>query len=155
MIQQTDPAVRFRGHPSANSSEFLAQKQKLCEHVGIDQGFHNMLLHSGTLDRWLEVRQWPQGEGVVNTVGAFYPGVRAIIKQNLTSWGILAGERPNWQFVNWNKQPSSVVHQYDRFLKSDFQGSYYRSLKAVRETGEKRGIKAEKFVVGAREGFKS
>ena len=119
MIQQMDPSVRWRGHEalsSGNNSEFLAAKQKLCEHTGIDQGFHNKLLYSSDgLQKWMDVKIFPQGEGPVNTLGAFYRGPRSHVNFNLTEWNVLKGQPPNYVIHNWNGDVSPVVHQHNRF----------------------------------------
>jgi hypothetical protein len=82
----------------------------------MDQGFHNWLLFSGRLQRIMNVKVFPQGEGPVNTVGAFYPGRQALLKLRLDeSWNILRGESPKKYISNWNGDPSPVVHQLDRF----------------------------------------
>ena len=61
------------------------------------------------------VQVYQQGEGPVNTVGAF-TGKMATLKRTLHEWGVMVGEPPNTVVLNWNKEKSPVVHQLDRFL---------------------------------------
>jgi hypothetical protein len=82
----------------------------------MDQGFHNWLVYSGQLDKYIDIKVYQQGEGPVNTVGAFFPGERALLKFNLTEWKILRGQVPDRYFYNWNGDKSPVIHQADRFL---------------------------------------
>lgn len=81
----------------------------------MDQGFHNWLVYSGQLDKYMDLKIYQQGEGPVNTVGSFF-GQRAILKFSLTDWKVLKGESPNKFFYNWNGDKSPVIHQADRFL---------------------------------------
>ena len=62
-----------------------------------------------------------QGDGPVNTIGAFFPGELALLKFNLTQWQILKGDGRDKYIVNWNGERSPVVHQYDRFQESDIK----------------------------------
>ena len=109
LIAHLDP--RVRGH-----------RNNKCASLGMDQGLTNWLVYSGLLDRYTAVKVVPQGEGPVNTVGAFYPGQRAVVKMSLKDWKVLrtsldgSGTK---QIVNWNGDPSPCVHQADRFLRSD------------------------------------
>ena len=130
MVEQLDPAVRWRNHPLVNTSEFLYKVQKQCKHAGIDQGFHNYLLHSKTLEQWVDVKEMLQGEGMVNTIGAFF-GTKAVVQKNLTEWGILKGKPPQQTFHNWDGQLSPVVHQFDRFQQNHFQGRYWEFIKVI------------------------
>lgn len=87
-----------------------------CFVIGMDQGLHNWLLHSGRLRRLMKVKVFSQGEGPVNTIGAFYPGDRALLRLDLEKdWKILKGSVNQRYIANWNNDPSPVVHQYDRF----------------------------------------
>lgn len=110
MTKQLNPTVR---RLSSNSSTEL--HNNACATTGMDQGFHNWLYYSGQLDRILDVRVFQQGEGPVNTVGAFF-GVRRKIKWTLEKWGILEGKAPKANILNWNGDISPVVHQLDRFI---------------------------------------
>ena len=78
-------------------------------------GFHNWLVYSGQLEKYMDIKIFQQGEGPVNTVGAF-GGARAVIKWPLAKWGIVKGEKPDKYFYNWNGDKSPVVHQLDRFM---------------------------------------
>jgi len=130
MVEQMNPALRWRNHPLVNTSEFLYNMQKQCKHTGIDQGFHNYLLHSKTLEQWVDVKEMLQGEGPVNTIGAFF-GTKAVVQKNLTEWGILKGKPPQQTFHNWDGQLSPVVHQFDRFQQNHFQGRYWEFIKVI------------------------
>ena len=56
--------------------EYSLQKQ--CISIGMDQGFHNYLVYSGQLDRIMDVKHFPQGEGPVNTLGEFWYAVAIV-----------------------------------------------------------------------------
>ena len=120
MTQQLDPRVRY--------GRETTQTNKQCISLGMDQGFHNWLVYSGQLDKYMDVKIFSQGEGPVNTVGAFFPGPRALLKFDLKTWNILKGEGKNKAFHNWNGDRSPVVHQADRFLNSDLKGGYQANL---------------------------
>jgi hypothetical protein len=62
-----------------------------------------------------QVKLYQQGEGPVNTVGAFF-GDRTLIKMSLEGLNILRGEAPNKRVYNWNGELSPVVHQLDRHM---------------------------------------
>lgn len=123
VTQQLDPRVRY----GRNSTE----SNKACISLGMDQGFHNWLVYSGQLDKYMDVKVFQQGEGPVNTVGAFFPGERALLKFNLKTWKVLQGEPPLMTVHNWNGDPSPVIHQADRFLDKDLRGGYKANLKAA------------------------
>jgi len=107
LTQQINEKVRLG--PTATLRDY-----KKCISAGMDQGFHNWLLYSGILQRYMEVHIYQQGEGPVNTVGSFF-GDRKLIKQPLEQWGILKGLPPHKYIINWNGDRSPVVHQYDRY----------------------------------------
>ena len=78
-------------------------KKKQCKSYGIDQGYHNFLLHSGRLGGEERTRRYPQGTGPINTVG-------------LISDAALPLPRDRQGFVlNRDGSRSAVVHQWDRF----------------------------------------
>ena len=52
----------------------------------IAQGFHEILPHCGQLDRYVHVKLIQQGEGLVNSVGAF-SGKSSLVKMSLKNWG--------------------------------------------------------------------
>ena len=111
MIEQVDPESRARFGINGK-----IQDSPGCVSVGMDQGFHNWLLHSGKLRKIMKVKTFYQGEGPVNTVGAFYPGWTSMFNFKLEDWGILKGSAIGEQyFANWNGDPSPVVHQADRY----------------------------------------
>jgi hypothetical protein len=111
MLQQVDPLTRAR----YGLNGFVPNSTD-CISVGMDQGFHNWLLFSGKLKQIMSVKVFHQGEGPINTIGAFYPGRKARLKFQLdTDWGVLKGTTKDLYFANWNGDPSPVVHQYDRF----------------------------------------
>ena len=119
MLQQLDPAVRNRHRRMILGDDhtlpFDLPPQQACISLGMDQGLHNYLLHSGTLDRYMTVKMFPQGEGPVNTIGAFVDGKNALLHFNLSEWGILNGKTKERTINNWNGELSPAVHQYDRF----------------------------------------
>ena len=92
----------------------MLTKQQQCVSTGMDQGFHNYIVYSGIIDRYLDMKVFPQGEGPVNTLGGL-KGKNQLIRMNLTAWGIARGISPNIYLHNWNGDISPVVHQYDRF----------------------------------------
>ena len=94
-------------------------------HAYNSQGFHNWLIYSGVLDKYMNVKIFQQGEGPVNTVGAFKNGPNALLKFTLEEWGILKGQAPEAFVANWNGDKSPVVHQLDRFLGTDSLGAHY------------------------------
>lgn len=110
MIEQIDPTSRQRFGLNGKITDTPG-----CISVGMDQGFHNWLLHSGRLRKIMKVKMFYQGEGPVNTVGAFYPGWTAMFKFSLEEWGVLKGTGSEKYIANWNGDPSPVVHQADRF----------------------------------------
>ena len=63
----------------------------------------------------MDIKVFQQGEGPVNTVGAFF-GERAVLKFTLEQWKVLRGTAPNKYIYNWNGDISPVVHQADRFM---------------------------------------
>ncbi|GKZ01494.1 hypothetical protein MPSEU_001100000 [Mayamaea pseudoterrestris] len=87
---------------------------------GADQGFHNFLYYSGKLRNAEAIHAivvFEQGQGIVNNMGAMRT-------KDLAEWGngkILTeidnvdhpGEAVA-QVLNWDGNPSPVVHQYDR-----------------------------------------
>lgn len=124
ITQQLDPRVRY----GRNTTE----SNKQCISLGMDQGFHNWLVYSGQLDKYMDLKVYQQGEGPVNTVGAFFPGERALLKFNLKTWNVLRGEAPSMTFHNWNGDLSPVIHQADRFLDKDLKGGYGATLKVTK-----------------------
>jgi hypothetical protein len=111
MSAQIDPITRARFGLNKQVPNSTA-----CISEGMDQGFHNWLLFSGRLQRIMNVKVFPQGEGPVNTVGAFYLGHQALLRWRLDAeWNILRGEDGNKYISNWNGDPSPIVHQLDRF----------------------------------------
>ena len=130
MIKQLQPEVRYEFHIAAHPDFKPPPDNKKCTSLGMDQGFHNWLLYSGQLDKYLDVKIYQQGEGPVNTVGAFGGG-RAIIKWSLEKWGVLKGVSPNKYFANWNGDKSPVVHQLDRYLETSLRPGYDKHLAAI------------------------
>jgi hypothetical protein len=123
ITQQLDPKVRY-GKDSTKTN-------KGCISTGMDQGFHNWLVYSGILDRYMDVKIFQQGEGPVNTLGAFFPGELAILKFDLKTWKVLRGEGKSKYISNWNGKPSPVVHQFDRFKDSDLSPNLKSHLAAI------------------------
>ena len=114
MIQQLDPAVRYPSLASGPNKVKINELASKCTSLGMDQGFHNYLLYSGQLSKYINIKIFPQGEGPVNTVGGF-KAKNMVMNQNLTEIGLIRGLAPNQKFHNWNGDLSPVVHQYDRF----------------------------------------
>jgi len=110
LTQQIHEKVRLG--PTATSRDY-----KKCISAGMDQGFHNWLLYSGILQRYMDVHIYQQGEGPVNTVGSFY-GDRKLLKKSLEQWGVLKGKPPHRYIANWNGDYSPVVHQFDRYRRN-------------------------------------
>lgn len=134
MTQQLDPKVRFTRNGldlKIDRSQIPTDNNK-CSSNGVDQGFHNFLLYSGQLDKVMDIKIFPQGEGPVNTVGAFN-GAQALVKKNLYEWKVLRGEAPNQMFYNWNGDPSPAIHQYDRYMESHFKFQYEKYLYALKD----------------------
>lgn len=87
-----------------------------CYSKGMDQGIHNWLFRSGELKRTLgnAPSVFYQGEGPVNTIGAFQ-GHRSKLKLDLEAIGLIKlTENSTYTVHNWNGDLSPVVHQYDR-----------------------------------------
>jgi hypothetical protein len=82
---------------------------------GVDQGFHNAILYTGILSKYLDIRIFPQGEGPVNVLGGFF-GEKKLLRAHLKDWKIIRGEAPFKYVYNWNGELSPVVHQLDRFM---------------------------------------
>ncbi len=74
-----------------------------------------MLLHSGILSQFLDVKVYAQGEGPVNIVGGFH-GDKKLLRAYLSEWKVLRGDAPYKYIYNWNGELSPVVHQLERFL---------------------------------------
>jgi hypothetical protein len=122
ITQQLDPKVR--GGSRTN---------KECLSIGVDQGFHNYLVYSGILDRYMDVKISPQGQGPVNTLGAFFNGTYTMLRFDLKTWQVLRGEGKNKYISNWDGKPSPVVHQYDRFADTDLSPHVRAHLAAVQK----------------------
>lgn len=86
-----------------------------CLSFSVDMTFHNYLLYTNYLSKFMNVKIFQQGEGPANTVGGFY-GERKILKALLSEWKIVRGEAPYKYVHNWNGELSPVVHQLDRFV---------------------------------------
>jgi hypothetical protein len=107
ITQQLDPRVRY-GRKTTKTN-------KGCISLGMDQGFHNWLVYSGQLEKYMDIKIYQQGEGPVNTIGGFF-GERILLKFPLEKWQVLRGEKGKQRIHNWNGDPSPAVHQGDRFL---------------------------------------
>jgi hypothetical protein len=120
VLQQLRPEVRW--------GKDTKQSNRRCISTGMDQGFHNWLVFSGSLERFMDVKVYQQGEGPVNTVGSFFPGKRTIHNFTLEQWRVVRGSGNQKAFYNWNNEISPVVHQLDRFHSSTFQCNYGQHL---------------------------
>ncbi len=71
-----------------------------------------------------KISVFEQGEGPVNTLGGFF-GDSKILKLNLIEVGVFkkASDGRKITVMNWNGQPSPVVHQHDRFSDTYFYGT--------------------------------
>ena len=78
-------------------------KKKQCKSYGIDQGYHNWLLHSGRLGAENVTRRFPQGTGPVNTVGL------------LTNAKLPLPRDAEGFVLNRDGTRSAQVHQWDRY----------------------------------------
>ena len=119
MVQQLKPQVRY-GKDTAKTNDG-------CISAGMDQGFHNWLLYSGQLAKYVDLKLFQQGEGPVNTVGAFF-GEHILVKFPLTDWGVMKGAKGSQIIHNWNGDPSPVVHQADRYLNTQIEPRYANLL---------------------------
>ena len=112
ITQSANPSFRS----SANATSALSIiENKHCYSFGVEQGFHNYLLYSNTLQKYMNVNLFQQGEGPANSLGGFF-GDSKILKALLSEWKVLRGESPYKYVYNWNGELSPVVHQLDRFL---------------------------------------
>ena len=122
MIDQIKPSTRDQA-PVLNGRD-------QCIVHGVDQGFHNYLLYSGQLSQLLKVKVFQQGEGPVNTLGAFFssrfrhPYGMTMGKEEVRQYGWFRGdEKGNYTVHNWSGDLSPGVHQLDRFLGSSVLSS--------------------------------
>ena len=126
MTQQLNPTVRYGINTTVTSN-------KGCLSLGMDQGLHNYLLYSGQLETYMDVKVFQQGEGPVNTIGAFRIGPRGMFTFDLTTWKIMRGvkNQKNVTFHNWNGMKSPAVHQYDRFYNADLGPNDYDNFECA------------------------
>lgn len=112
---QVDTSVRYG--VEVNMTSQMSTNADYCNTMhAMDQAFLNYLLYTDQLSRWMATKIFQQGEGPVNTIGAL-SGSKAVLKFSLKEWKILKGAEPGkLQIMNWNGDPSPVVHQADRFL---------------------------------------
>eukprot|EP01038_Epipyxis_sp_PR26KG_P012537 gene12537-16815_t len=108
MNKQMDPEVRYNTNNPPKDH---------CLSPGMDQGFHNYLLYSGGLNKFLDIKIYQQGEGAVNVMGGFW-GSNKILQFSLEQWKIMTGTSPNKFIYNWDGHASPVVHQLNRYLAS-------------------------------------
>jgi hypothetical protein len=90
-----------------------------CALKGCDQGFHNYLYYSNSLNKLKEIRtvvEFEQGTGIINNLGI-------LRSKPLREWGIL---NENNVVLNWDGKVSPVAHQFDR------DDELNKHLKAVR-----------------------
>ena len=111
--RQLDPVERWGSGSGKDNSN--------CISTGMDQGFHNWLVFSGVLERYIDITIFNQGEGPVNTLGALKPTKESLYHYNLTEWKVMKGQGDQKYIYNWNGDISPVVHQYDRFDAADFE----------------------------------
>ena len=125
MNQQLDPSVRWGEGTTTKSND-------QCISTGMDQGFHNWLVYSGLLSKFMDITVFKQGQGAVNTLGSLFSGENALLKFNLKQWNILRGEGNDKYISNWNGDKSPVVHQYDRFFDFDFKPDIETHLEVLK-----------------------
>lgn len=117
MIDQIKPSTREQA-PVINGLD-------QCIIHGVDQGFHNYLLYSGQLSQLLKVKVFQQGEGPVNTLGAFFspkhrhPYGMSMGKEEVRQYGWFRGEKGNYTIHNWSGDLSPGIHQLDRYFASN------------------------------------
>jgi hypothetical protein len=78
-----------------------------CKLKGCDQGFHNYLYYSHSLDGVPGIEKivtFEQGRGIINNLAA-------LRSKPLKEWGLLDQET---KVLNWDKSISPVAHQFDR-----------------------------------------
>lgn len=126
MIQQLDPKIRFQ-----HGVQFNTTMNENCVSAGMDQGFHNWIVYSGQLEKFMNVKIFQQGEGPVNTVGSLI-GHHSLFNFTFEDWGVLRGESPKKYFYNWNGDISPVVHQYDRIPLDQVSGGYGNHFGGIR-----------------------
>jgi len=103
ITQQLDPRVRYGRNTTKTNQGCISlgnviititavpsKSLQSYHYKGMDQGFHNWLVYSGQLDKYMDIKVYQQGEGPVNTVGAFF-GERALLKFDLKTWKVLQG----------------------------------------------------------------
>lgn len=91
-----------------------------CKLKGCDQGFHNYLYYSHSLDGVEGIEQvvtFEQGRGIINNLGV-------LRSKPLKEWGLLNDEM---KVLNWDKSISAVAHQFDR------DGELNKHLKGARQ----------------------
>lgn len=133
-MQQYISAVRkaIGAHATNGTADILA-----CDSPGIDQGFNNYLIHTGQLAKLIVLKKYQQGEGPINSIGAF-GSHKAIIQRSLTDWKVLRGEGGQKSIYNWNGDISPVVHQADRYLGAELSPrlvDHFEILKKVEAAG--------------------
>jgi hypothetical protein len=128
MIQELNPKRRYGRHTLSDSNDG-------CLADGMEHGLLNWLVYSGHLNKFMEVKIFQQGEGPVNNVGSFLsdrPVMSALLTaENFHLWGLFQGLPPRGYISNWNKDPSPVVHQLDRYLNSSWLPTYGKALSVV------------------------
>jgi hypothetical protein len=83
-----------------------------CASGGIDHAIINWLGYTNLLKSILEIKIFTQGEGPVNTVGGLKPNT--VLRANISV--ALETFFKHGRVLNWNGEPSPVVHQLDHFL---------------------------------------
>jgi hypothetical protein len=123
MLEQLDPNIRSQ---YLESPPVYKENPRACISLGMDQGFHNWLYYSGQLSRFMSIKVYQNGEGMVNTLGSLAGGL-APIKWTLEEWGIAKGIDKDVWIYNWDGEKSPIVHQADRWDR----GGFYHSLGAL------------------------
>jgi hypothetical protein len=131
MLAQLSPSVRMEYKEDTPNNVMEAVNSRQCISLGMDQGFHNWLLYSGQLSRYMDVMIFPNGDGLVNTLGSL-KGERAPLKWTLEEWGIIkTGKNGLTSVHNWDGEMSPIVHQADRWMDSglyDTLSAFYKLI---------------------------
>ena len=92
---------------SSSSYHALANNFPQCERNGVDQGAHNVLVHTGALDH-LQVRKWGQTDGPVSNM-------QSRLAKLTCRDGSADKQQSSCTVQNRVGDTVAVVHQYDRY----------------------------------------
>ena len=108
MTQQLNPRIRYGKNSSVETNEG-------CSSTGMDQGFHNWLIYSGIIQKYMEVKVYQQGEGPVNTGNTTTSFVYCIcLNINTTTQSIYVIHKkkltPNFKSAHSSKVPTHYLN---------------------------------------------